>query len=301
MGMRRTRMKAVRKAATMTDDGIRRILLALEDAERDAVLIDATTRMASALRAELVAMFVEDENLLRLAALPFAREWSQNAGTPRRLDTEQMESELKQRGERLRALLEQKTAGGDVRWSFKSTRGHSTNTLTAHSGEFDLLVVQHEQRIGRLSARASEAADELSSTAECSVMVTRTGWSAQHPVAVLLESPEDVASVLPVAAQFARLDGNALLVLLAPREAALIPEFEQASSSALSTSGINYEYITLTNPEPANLRLAVAHGHAGLLVLRQNSIAAQGERRTVLLDQLGTPVIFVRQASTREE
>ena len=53
---------------------IRRILIALDASTHSLAALHAAAEMAANMQAELIGLFVEDENLLHLAGLPFAQE-----------------------------------------------------------------------------------------------------------------------------------------------------------------------------------------------------------------------------------
>lgn len=69
----------------MTDSA--RILLALDAAAHDPAAIDILGEIARELDAELAALIVQDVDLLRLARLPFAREFGAFTASERSLDT----------------------------------------------------------------------------------------------------------------------------------------------------------------------------------------------------------------------
>ncbi|MDJ0948763.1 MAG: hypothetical protein QNJ94_07570, partial [Alphaproteobacteria bacterium] len=54
-------------------EDIRRIILALDPSEDSRDMLEAAASLAARLRAEIDAVFLEDENLLRSAELPFVR------------------------------------------------------------------------------------------------------------------------------------------------------------------------------------------------------------------------------------
>ena len=63
-----------------TETTIRRSLVAVEPSAQGQAALDAAARMAARLQAELVGLYVEDVELLRLAQFPFAREFSVHDG-----------------------------------------------------------------------------------------------------------------------------------------------------------------------------------------------------------------------------
>ena len=101
----------------------RRILLAFEDSyQTQAVLSEAVT-LAAELQAELAALLVEDEDLLRLAALPFASEVLRGSGLERPLDQPTVARQLGRRAEHMRRLLEETAAARQVRTTMNVVRG----------------------------------------------------------------------------------------------------------------------------------------------------------------------------------
>ncbi len=70
---------------------IRRILVALDASGASLAALDAAARLAATLEAELLGLFVEDEDLLRLAGLPCAREVGFTFTQARRMESADME------------------------------------------------------------------------------------------------------------------------------------------------------------------------------------------------------------------
>jgi nucleotide-binding universal stress UspA family protein len=99
---------------------IRRILVALDASRQSVAALQVAADLASHLEAELVGLFVEDINLLRLAELPFAREVGSYSATRRRLNTRQVERQLKVQAERARRALEAYADRASVRWSLRA-------------------------------------------------------------------------------------------------------------------------------------------------------------------------------------
>ena len=124
---------------------IRRIVMGLELAPFSRPVLEAAVALAQRMEAELVGLFVEDEDLLHFAGLPFAREVGISSATPRALDVESMERALralaKDAQETLAALAERTP----VRWSFRVVRGSLAAELIAAAGEADLIIANMEE------------------------------------------------------------------------------------------------------------------------------------------------------------
>jgi hypothetical protein len=81
------------------------------------------TEMAARLDAELVGLFVEDDNLLRLAQLPQAYEIGLQSARSRNLDPDSINRLFKQMAERARRALSRAAEREHVRCSFEIVRG----------------------------------------------------------------------------------------------------------------------------------------------------------------------------------
>lgn len=96
--------------------------------------------LARALEAELVGLFVEDIDLLALAALPFGEVGFPSAAR-RELDVDAMERSLRAKARRVRRELDARLAGIRVRWTFETVRGRPASALTTIAAADDVVVV----------------------------------------------------------------------------------------------------------------------------------------------------------------
>ena len=113
---------------------MRRIVAALHwqrPAERS--LLDIAD-LAREMQAELLALFIEDLDLLHLAALPFAAQIGAASATRHALDAAALEQLMRARAAELRSALEQ-ASGGTLRWSFRIARGSPARLLAAAGAE----------------------------------------------------------------------------------------------------------------------------------------------------------------------
>jgi hypothetical protein len=71
------------------------VAVAFDTSARGQAALEAAVRLAAATRAQLQGLFVEDEDLLRLAGLPFAREIDCLSASLRQLHAATMERALR--------------------------------------------------------------------------------------------------------------------------------------------------------------------------------------------------------------
>ena len=115
-------------SATDESRSIVRITLAFGAAAPDLDALSALARLAATLRAELSGVFVEDQDLLRLAALPVAREYF-GSGAQRSIEISDMERQLKRQADLARAALMRSAELAGAHWTFVTARGSLAREL----------------------------------------------------------------------------------------------------------------------------------------------------------------------------
>ncbi len=125
---------------------IRRILVALDTSPHSRAALAAAANLAARLEAQLIGVYVEDMNLLRLAQLPFAQEIHYASATPQKLDKDVMEKQLRSQADRARNDLRQTAEQYALEWSFQVLRGLVAAELLTAAEEADLLVLGRTSR-----------------------------------------------------------------------------------------------------------------------------------------------------------
>jgi nucleotide-binding universal stress UspA family protein len=161
---------------------IRRILVALDASPHSLAALDSAAEMAARLEVELLGLFVEDINLLRLAEFPFAREVGFPSAVPRPLNSATMERTLKIAAEQARQAMETLAEHLPVRWSFRIVRGSVMSELLAAAGEADLVALGKAGRQFGTRFRLRSTAAALMEKRPCAlVAATRSTASWARP------------------------------------------------------------------------------------------------------------------------
>jgi hypothetical protein len=119
---------------------LRRIVIGLDAGPRGRAAIEAAARLAARTQAELVCLFVEDVDLLRLAGLPFAREVGYPSAALRPLDVAAMERALRATAQEVQRTLTAIAARAPLNWSFRVARGTVLHELRAAAAGGDIVV-----------------------------------------------------------------------------------------------------------------------------------------------------------------
>jgi hypothetical protein len=112
---------------------VRRIIACF--APGSAVAPAAVAELAKQMQAELLGLFIEDIELLRFAALPFAVEVGHASALPRALDLAAVERALRAQADSLRQVLSAALDPSAHAWSFRVARSSPADAIQAALAE----------------------------------------------------------------------------------------------------------------------------------------------------------------------
>lgn len=264
------------------------ILVAINAARRCADTLGMAVALAASIGAELEVVFVEDEDLLRLADLPVTREVDRISGIAREMSSQSIVRALRCEVAQLRREIERLAKPSSLRSTVRVVRGrYLTEALSASAG-VDVAFVHGNRRAlagERLPARPTraDAASRAPATAK------RPG--AAMPLWTLFEGSAASTRALKVALMLARTLGGTLVVLLCGRNADEIENRKHQAQAAAEGSDLRF----LAVPEnwftqPA---WAVPGAAGGLLVLARETSGPEGSAVRRYIESLAAPVVLV--------
>jgi len=125
-------------SSTMKNRIIQSIAVAIDCSPHSKASLEAAAEMAARLKAELIGIFVEDINLLRVAGLPFAEEVRLYSATTTKLDAGELERLLRQQAKQARELLQRTAEARTLRHTFRVLRGMVPEQLMQGAPEADI-------------------------------------------------------------------------------------------------------------------------------------------------------------------
>ena len=128
------------KPEKKTDDK-RDIIVTIDTAAKAAPAIALAAALARARRKALHGLFLEDEDLLRVARLPFSREIHRVSGRDRDMSDLQLERAMARMAKEFRAALEQQARQLAINWSYSSMPGNRRRVTRAEGPSAELLVI----------------------------------------------------------------------------------------------------------------------------------------------------------------
>jgi hypothetical protein len=267
------------------DFPVRRILVALDPGGDCTAAFAEISRLAARLQAEVAGLFVEDENILRSAALPFVRRFAGAPGTWQDFGVAEVERELKSLAARARQALAAAAEHDRVRWTFRVVRGRVGVELASAAGQADLVVLARRNF-------AAESAARLGAQAARSVLLLGALGATALGVAAVYDGAPGAGRALAAAARLAEPGRFVVLVVGADRAG-----LHEAAETRLAALGVKAQLRTLGASAIARVLSTATETGGGILVMSADSplLAAPDAERA--LEHARLPVLLVRPAT----
>lgn len=272
---------------------IRRILVALDASAHSAAALRAAAELAATMQAELLGMFVEDINLLRLAELPGAQEIVLATRSARALDTRRLERALRQQAAELERELMQTLQGMSLRGGFRVVRGQVVQELLAAAEQADLLVVGRVGCSLLQRARLGSTARALAATASHTVVFLEHGASLGPPVLVVFDGSEGASRALATALRLLPPKDERLVVLIPAQEPKRAQHLQTQATEWLTGRGRRARFRPV-GADVSDLAGIVRQEGGNALVLPADCMLAREEVLPGLMDQVRCPVVLAR-------
>lgn len=273
---------------------IRSILVTLDASPYSARRARAAAELAAEFGAELVGLFVEDINLLNLAALPIAREVSPFSSAMRQLNREQLQREFRTQSEAVRRTLAAAADARGVDWTFRVVRGAVTSAIIAEAATADLIILGRMTWPPAGTRRLGSTVRMILQEGQGLTMIVHEEVSFSVPVTLVFDGSELGEKALKVAIKLSKLrDGNTNVLILAP-EVGRARQLQEAAREELGRVGLSGRFRSLIRPSLTTMTWWLETEARGPIVLPCSGELLQGETLCALVDRISNPVVLVR-------
>lgn len=269
--------------AADNDFKVRRIVLALDPHTDARTVLAEATRLAARMGADFSVVFVEDENLLRSASLPFVRRMGPGGGGWKEFGAADTERELRMLARTLRSMVEEHARAMNLVSRFAVVRGHMEQAVLDAAEEGDLVVVTGAPRVRSTGESAARRGRRP-------VLMLRPGESIDRPVTVAYDGSPGARRALAAARSLAGEHPVHVLLVAGDREAAKAMEAEARAVLA----GADADFRPMATPDIRSVCTIAQASDGGVLVLPADSPLIADSEGALALDRARCPILLVR-------
>lgn len=245
---------------------IRRILVALDASPHSMAALAAAVELAARLEAELLGLFVEDVELLRLADSPYARELLYPLATEAPLNRASMESKLRAQSEQARQALAAAAKHSQVRWSFRTVRGDVASEVLAAATEADLLAMGKLGWSFGTQFRMGSTALQIAAGTTPVLLLSEHGMPPDVQPVVYYDASPAAKRGLLAAAELAKRGTKTLTLLLAAADQDDALTMRERVNAVLEGKNIEVRYRQIDPQDEVSLLRALKRERPGVLV-----------------------------------
>ena len=175
---------------------IKRILIAIDASPHSLAALETAADLADKLRVELRGLYIEDENLLRFAQLPFAREFRFSRTGSQKIDAKQMAEQVRLQSTLAERHFNDQATNRNLKHSFHVGRGAIATELKKEAEETDLLVLGRISRSLLQTTRLGSTAKTVLFAGQQSLLLTHTSADFSQPILLIYDGTESSEKAL---------------------------------------------------------------------------------------------------------
>lgn len=276
------------------DKSIERILVALDASPASFAALEAAAELAADFGAELVGLFVEDVNLLRIAEISFTQEVGFFSATSRRLEIRHVQRQFRSQASRAEQALRQAAEQAGVNWSFRVVRGVIAAELLTAASDTDLVIMGRMGWSARGRKRLGSTARAMLSQGTQLTLLLQPGILLSQPFLVVYNGSVMSQKALAIAAQLLPEHEGRLTVLILAEDQETVQRLQQETKSWLTPQNLQARYLWRSRVNTQDLARLVQTGQYQTLILPGSGLLLSNETILELLDRTDCSVLLVR-------
>ncbi len=267
---------------------IRRILVAIDASTQSLAALEIAAQLAADLGAELAGLYVEDINLIRLAALPAVLEIGGASARSRRLDEHRMSRQLRSQAARAAQAMAEVAGRSKVRWSFTVARGSIETELLQAATETDLLILGRAGWSGKRKL-GSTARKLIAAGPKRTLVIERGEW--RFPTLMTVYDGSDLSQrALDTAIDI----GGYLAIGIVADDEEHAKKLQREVAAKLKLMGLEARYRWLVRANTRELADMLHTQDKCILILPAGSPLLEGKSLPEALEQLKCPVLLIQ-------
>ena len=242
-----------------------RILAGFGSVADEEPTIDTALMLARALEADIAGYFVEDTDLLNLAALPFAKAVRPTDRSVRDTELEHMQRTMARAAGNWKRALHASANRARIRCSFETKRGAYSAEIARACSTTDFVVVNPANLPRRSLNTVAGLLDQVRQAAGTVLLPESPGRSRRGPLVLIAAGDAADRHLFELAGRLARATGTRITVYAARGEA------EAIRTLAQETFDGDFD-LHRTQPRPVFTAAAIADLQPSLVLLRHSAL-----------------------------
>jgi nucleotide-binding universal stress UspA family protein len=280
--------------------GFRRVLVALDSSAASGAALETAAGIAAAQACELIGLFVEDQDLLHLAGLPFAREIQITKAMSRAFGPEELLRDLRVQAGLARAATARQGALHRISWSFQVAQGRSEEAVLFAAARGDIIAMGRGfgplAQVGNLSRRVRRVAARAPGPL---LLVGESPLKGSGPVLLPYDASPAAEISLEIAAGLALARGEPLEILLLGQTAARGAEVEARLRALAENRRLPALRLWPARDQGAALR-RLCEADRGLLVLPADAPCFASGDIEQIIERVRLPIILQTRETAAE-
>ncbi|MGD8978162.1 MAG: hypothetical protein PVG91_11200 [Gammaproteobacteria bacterium] len=284
------------------DRQLSRVLIALDPAAPTptTAAARAISELVPDLRRELIGLFVEDANLLRLCGLSCVREVSIDTGVERGPSLELMETQLRAQRIRMERRLVRTARMLHLPHRFRVARGEVREELRTAVAQTDLVLIGRATGVAGARSWMGWRLHELVGMVPRTLAIVNETWRAGRSILAVCADDRSGQAALAMAARLARVEKIDLVVAL-PDSRQVPDESSLIATLARNAPLVKARWVRLEEISPARLAALARRADPRALVLGVTDVKAASKMVEAILPQLRCSIVTVRPGPVSTE
>jgi len=279
-------------ARELQEDVRGKVVLTMRGGAASPLILEVATRFARTFRGELRGLFVENEELLALAQMPFAREIALTGGRTRTLSLDVVRKEMQDASAAMEREFKRLTRAARIPARFEVVAGAAEEVLRNAMLDTGILAIGEP-----LALAAPKMFHELLAglTGIAGIIVVGCEARRAHgPILTVIDPSSDVAILVDTAEQIAGEGAQEVTLLIACAQESEAERLEAEAHAALD-AGTRYHFERIGTVTPRSLG-ALAQRHEGGLVIARigGPVAESGVQASRFACALDCPLLLLR-------
>ncbi len=266
------------------------ILVSLDTLRGDVGALERLAEIAALLKRRLHGLYIEDEDLLTIAGLPFTREINLQTRDESNLERNQLEQQMRAMARQAEAMLAQSAERWGVEWQFQQVRGKVTAELAKAAERAGLVSLLASNQNSYLNRLLPQEQDDLRRLLQLSCILLPAVITAGEEVVVVIDSSDQTESLLQPAQLICA--NRPVTILLSGGDTPLLRQQleQQCSQRGISAAIFDTPMVSL-----GQLESLLERRKPNLIIMHQRNdlLAAQLPEKWV--QRMQVPMLLVQQ------